>query len=98
MTVLLEKGCTAIANDLRSILRQIPLRSFRRTLESAFSYMEIIVSGLNSEESRHACLIALMGEWKQFIVTDLVESEYDAMNTLLNRVNLNVSKEKKMKD
>lgn len=98
MTVLLEKGCTAIANDLRSILRQIPLRSFRRTLESAFSYMEIIVSGLNTEESRHACLIALMCEWKQFIVTDLVESEYDAMNALLNGLNLNVGREKREKN
>ena len=96
MTVLLEKGCTAIAADLRSVLRQIPLRSFRRTLESAFSYMEIIVSGLNTEESRHACLIALMGEWKQFIVTDLVESEYDAMNELLNQVNLNVGRDERI--
>ena len=92
MMVLLEKGCNAIATDLRSVLRQIPLRSFRRTLESVFSYMEIIVSGLNTEESRHACLITLMGEWKQFIVTDLVESEYDAMNGLLNGVSLNVGK------
>lgn len=52
--------------------------------------MEIIVSGLNSEESRHHCLLAFMKEWKQFIVTSLATSEYDAMNDLLNRMNLSV--------
>ena len=90
MTVLIQKGCSAIANDLLQVLHQIPLRSFRRSLESAFSYMEIIVSGLNSEESRHHCLLAFMKEWKQFIVTSLATSEYDAMNDLLNRMNLSV--------
>lgn len=47
MKVLLRKGCSLLSADLSAALRRIPAASFRRTLESAFSYMEILVSGVS---------------------------------------------------
>ena len=46
MTVLLEKGCAALSKDLMIVLHRIPVNSFRHAVENAFSYMEILVSGI----------------------------------------------------
>lgn len=90
MQVLLRKGCSLISSDLTAELRRIPAASFRRTLESAFSYMEILVSGVSDSVARRACLKTLLGDWEQFIARELAERDYDAMNALLNGVELTV--------
>ena len=59
-------------------------------VENAFSYMEIIVSGITSETAKHTCLTILMKEWTQFIVKNLAESGYDSLNALLNQVTMSV--------
>lgn len=61
MKVLLRKGCSLLSADLSAALRRIPAASFRRTLESAFSYMEILVSGVSDGAARRVCLKTLLG-------------------------------------
>ena len=90
MKVLLRKGCSLLSEDLTAVLRRIPAASFRRTLESAFSYMEILVSGVSDSAARRECLKTLLGDWEQFIARELAERDYDAMNALLNGVELTV--------
>ena len=90
LTVLLQKGCAAISGDLMMILHRIPVSGFRHAVENAFSYMEIIVSGITSETAKHTCLTILMKEWTQFIVKNLAESGYDSLNALLNQVTMSV--------
>ena len=90
MKVLLRKGCSLLSADLSAALRRIPAASFRRTLESAFSYMEILVSGVCYVAARRVCLKTLLGDWEQFIAKELAERDYDAMNALLNAVELTV--------
>ena len=90
MTVLLEKGCAALSKDLMIVLHRIPVNSFRHAVENAFSYMEILVSGMTSETAKHNCLVILMNEWTQFIVKNLAESGYDSLNALLNQITMSV--------
>ena len=82
---LLREGCSKISADFSSKLASIPIKSFQRTLESAYSYMEIIVAGVNNQETKEECLKCLIQDWKQFIVTSLMENEYNEINQILNQ-------------
>ena len=90
MTVLLEKGCESLSNDLMLVLHRIPVSGFRHAVENAYSYMEILVSGITNEKAKHSCLVILMNDWTQFIVKNLAESGYDSLNSMLNQITMSV--------
>ena len=90
MVTLLQKGSTAVAADLRRVIRGIPAGTFRHALESAFSYMEIIVSGLSGAAAKQTALECLLGPWEEYVVSELATVEYNEMNDLLNRVVMSV--------
>lgn len=83
-------GCSSISADFSSKLAMIPVASFPRALENAYSYMEILVAGVSHQELREACLRCLIQDWEQYMVSSLVENEYSEMNELLNGVIITV--------
>lgn len=47
--------------------------------------MEILVAGVSNQETKEECLKCLIQDWKQFIVTSLMENEYNEINQILNQ-------------
>ena len=52
--------------------------------------MEILVAGVNNQETKEACLKCLVQDWEQFIVTSLMENEYNEINEILNQTIISV--------
>ena len=43
------------------------------------------MAGVNNQETKEECLKCLIQDWKQFIVTHLMENEYNEINQILNQ-------------
>ena len=48
------------------------------------------MAGVSHQELREACLKCLIQDWEQYMVSSLVENEYNEMNELLNGVIITV--------
>lgn len=88
---LIELGCQSIGSEFRSLLVKLPVSHFRHSLETSFSYMEIITGCVTDPQKKIQCLQALLKDWFDYTTQSYVEAEYSEVNALLNQVSVIVS-------
>ena len=88
---LIHLGCQWITSEFRSLLFKLPITHFRHSLETSFSYMEIITGCVSDSQKKIQCLQSLLKDWFDYITQSYVEAEYSEVNALFNQVSTFVS-------
>lgn len=87
---LFDAGCRSITTEFRRVLDALPVASVKHALDTSFGYMEILLGGVHQPAIKQRCFTSLLRDWSSFLTTTFVESEYDAINALLNGVEITV--------
>ena len=87
---LVRIGCSLIKSSFYDHLSRIPNNLFRHSLETSFSFMEIIAGCITDPSKKNTCLSCLLEDWYAFSVHSLVDQEYEEINTLFNQLSTQV--------
>lgn len=83
---LIEIGCHTISPVFLTHLSTIPIAHYAHSLETAYSYIEILSGSISNEDKRTQCLQILLQDWYTFTTTSYVQAEYTSINDQLNQL------------